>query len=283
MPSLKKFLSRFYDACILGPQMRLIGASMLFRVHRRMGIGNYETAQASGESFMLGRILPELLGSGDAVLLDVGANVGNYTRSLVERFPKSRIYSFEPVPATYSALVSNIKAGNVQCVPVGLSESVGTATMYDYGGQPGSEHSSLYAEVLTELHHASKVKSFEIKLETLDGFCRGAGIDRIDFLKIDTEGNELAVLKGAAGLLERKSIGLIQFEFNEMNLVSRVSLRDFYSRLPGFSFYRLHAKGLLPLGPYDIRNEIYVFQNILAVRNELYSADRLRKFIVKAG
>src|SRR6185436_3522307 len=101
----------------------------------------------------------------------------------------------------------------------------------------------------------------------------------VDFLKIDTEGNELKVLKGAQSLLQKNAIRAIQFEFNEMNVVSRVFLRDFYDILAGYTFYRLLPDGLLPLGRYSARNEIFAFQNIFAVNDAVIDKNLLTSFV----
>jgi hypothetical protein len=96
----------------------------------------------------------------------------------------------------------------------------------------------------------------------------GQAISHEDLLKIDVEGAELEVLKGAVGAIKAGKIDVIQFEFNEMNVVSRVFFRDFWHVLDGYSFYRL-----LPFGLFPIRNyrtffcELFAFQNIVAVRS----------------
>lgn len=99
----------------------------------------------------------------------------------------------------------------------------------------------------------------------LDQYCKDNAIDHIDFIKIDTEGHELSVLRGCEQLIYDHNLKVVQFEFNEMNVMSRSFLRDFYSILAGFSFYRLRQDGLLSLGKYNTRNEIFKFQNIIAV------------------
>jgi FkbM family methyltransferase len=200
------------------------------------------------------------------VLFDVGANVGTYSKALYAQFPKARIAAFEPMPATFDTLRRTLAATTVKCYSTGLSDAEGTAIIYDYDEMNG-EHASLYAGVLEELHHATKLKKTQVQLITLDAFCRTNGITGIDFLKIDAEGNELKVLQGARSMIQSNAIRAIQFEFNEMNVMSRVFLRDFYDVLKGFSFYRLLPDGLLPLGRYSSRNEIFVFQNILAIND----------------
>ncbi len=84
----------------------------------------------------------------------------------------------------------------------------------------------------------------------------------------------MEVLSGAKALLAEGRIHFIQFEFNEMNIISRVFLKDFYDLLQGFSLYRLDSNRLIPLAGYSSTNEIFKFQNLLAV-NDNFAADRL--------
>ena len=107
--------------------------------------------------------------------------------------------------------------------------------------------------------------SVEVSMDTMDNFTKKEGITYIDFLKIDTEGSELAVLQGASKLLENKSIGCIHFEFNEMNVISRTFFRDFRKLLHDYDLYRLLPKGLLPLDDSILFTEIFVYQNIIAL------------------
>jgi hypothetical protein len=75
-------------------------------------------------------------------------------------------------------------------------------------------------------------------------------------------------LRGAQHAIASGSIDLIQFEFNEMNVMSRVFFKDFYDVLPGYSFYRMVVDGLAPMGGYVARtHEVFVLHNIIAVRD----------------
>jgi hypothetical protein len=99
----------------------------------------------------------------------------------------------------------------------------------------------------------------------LDDVAANEGVEYIDFLKIDTEGHELAVLSGGSRLLREKRIGHIQFEFNALHVFSRAFFRDFRNILSDYELYRLLPKGLLPLDTSITSTEIFGFQNILAV------------------
>lgn len=88
-------------------------------------------------------------------------------------------------------------------------------------------------------------------------------------IKIDAEGHELKVLAGARRSIARGMIEAIHFEFNAMNITSRVFFRDFYDLLPGYRFYRMLPGGLAPLGDYDpVTCEILAYQNIVALRQD---------------
>jgi hypothetical protein len=91
-------------------------------------------------------------------------------------------------------------------------------------------------------------------------------IQRIDLLKLDTEGHELSVLEGARRLLESRAIDTIQFEFGGANIDSRTFLRDIVDVLrPTHGVYRLLKDGVEPLRN-DEREEIFTYANYIAVR-----------------
>ena len=91
----------------------------------------------------------------------------------------------------------------------------------------------------------------------------------IDFLKIDTEGYEMPCLIGAKESIENNKIKVIQFEFNTMNVYSKVFFKDFDLLSDKYSLYRLIQDGLIPINTYDpISCELYEFQNILAINKK---------------
>ena len=251
-------------------------------INRRQGIGSAETAEISGEKFLIEHVLPRLLNNEQPVMFDVGANVGHYSKALYSAFPKAHIVAFEPVPRTFEVLRATLATTTVKCCCVALSDAEGDALIYDYDQADGSEHASLFSGVLKDLHRAKAIKETSVPLLTLDAYCRGASIPEIDFLKIDTEGNELKVLKGSQTMIQKNAIRAIQFEFNEMNVVSRVFLKDFYDILQGYSFYRLLPSAVLPLGRYSPRNEIFAFQNVLALNDAVIGDSLVAPFVFSA-
>jgi FkbM family methyltransferase len=226
-----------------------------------MGIMNWESSEISGEANFLRRIL----GKDTRVIVDIGAHSGAYIRDVQQLAPAARIFGFEPHPITYSRLQGHGWQTNITLVNQGVGSKAGMMTLYDYAGDDGSEHASLLQGVI-ETIHMSRAVEHRVEVVTLDDFTSQHGIDYIDLLKVDTEGNELDVLHGATKLIANKAIGVIQFEFNAMNVISRSFLSDFMKLLQGYKFYRLLPQGCLEIARHDARlHEIFAFQNIVAI------------------
>jgi FkbM family methyltransferase len=199
------------------------------------------------------------------VILDVGANVGAYSAEILEIAPAARIYCFEPGPANVSRLEASLGT-QVTVIPVAVGSKTGSIALYDYEAGDGSSHASLHPEVFERIHqqpHRSRI----VAVTTIDDFVEQHSIDAITLLKIDVEGHELEVLKGATTTIREKKIDVVQFEFNEMNVVTRVFLSDFFDVLSDFVFFRLLPHGWIPISSRPIDN-IFAFQNIVAVRSD---------------
>jgi hypothetical protein len=91
-------------------------------------------------------------------------------------------------------------------------------------------------------------------------------LSRIDLLKIDTEGHELEVLHGARKLLAAGLIRVLHIEFNEMNVFSRVFLRDFRELLSRHTAYRM-LPGIISVSDSPLASELFAFQNVVFVPN----------------
>jgi len=128
----------------------------------------------------------------DAVILDVGANIGWYSLLFSKRLPRSRIYAFEPIQDTYKYLITNLTLNNARNVfpfNIGLSEKEGSSTYFYF---PGG--SVLASE--KNLIQCPKAQETVCKVDALDKFISSQKIDKIDLIKCDVEGAELFVVKG---------------------------------------------------------------------------------------
>ena len=259
-----RFLFDLYRKLVCRPIFFRLNTVLFQLSLRGLGILNYENDKISGEWYLIHKLLPKKIGTDRPILFDVGANVGNYSASLLGSFPRGFIHAFEPHPGNYARLLEKAVAGNMKCHNMAVGESKGSLTLYDRADHNGSAHASLHEAVISELH-GQKVVAHEVSVETLDEIAEREGVEFIDYLKIDTEGNEFAVLKGASRLLREERIGCIHFEFNEMNIISRVFFRDFRKILHRYDLYRLLPSGLLLLRDFPLETELFAYQNIFAV------------------
>lgn len=175
----------------------------------------------------IARLLPDLR---IFLILDVGANVGQSALAYAARFPGARILCFEPAPKTFAALrAATGRHANVRCFPVGFGAQrarvrmrVDTATMNRLVPHSGSAEGPA-----TEF----------VDLLTLDEYCASEGIGQASYLKIDTEGMDLEVLKGARALLSAEAFDLVEVEAG-MHPGNRyhVPLEDLKRHLEAFGY-----------------------------------------------
>ena len=157
-----------------------------------------------------------LAGRTDLVILDVGANRGDTVAEFREHFGRPSIIAFEPFEECYQALKERFReAGGVRLEQVALGATRETRPLHVYSGNnmnsllPMDDQSG---NVLRQ--HFSDTGTVEVKVETLDDFCRDNQVGRVDILKVDTQGFDLQVLKGAEGLLRTRRIQIVLLEVN---------------------------------------------------------------------
>lgn len=262
---LENIIAASYRALFARPSCYLFNKLLFDLSIRGLGLLNSENDQVSGESHFLKNVLSRY---DRPLVLDVGANRGNYAEKIAVNVPGTVLYAFEPHPATFLALQQVSVRRGFEAINCGMGAEPGTLKLFDrQPADDGTEHASLYREVIEDIHHAP-VTAVDVRVDTVDNFLAERGIDRVTLLKIDTEGHEYQVLLGAQKALAEGRIDLVQIEFNEMNVVSRVFFRDFLTLLGGaYDAYRLLPSGLLPLNKYRPRLcELFAFQNLLFVR-----------------
>jgi FkbM family methyltransferase len=233
-----------------------------------LGIRNNANQYLSGENaFIKNLIKTEALKNG--VVFDVGANIGDYSIFMRENGVVAPIFVFEPHPQTYQQLISNTKNLNLTYFNSGLGDATFETAIFDYKTNNGSQHASIYKEVIEDIHKSEAIET-KISITTLDSIVEKYNIEQISLLKIDTEGNELSVIKGAAKTITASKINYIQIEFNEMNIISHTFLRDFIRLLPNYKFYRLLPTEMLEIKEYTpLYHELFAFQNIIAVKDNV--------------
>jgi FkbM family methyltransferase len=138
------------------------------------------------------------LPSKGAVVLDVGGNIGLFTLFLVHKYGRDRfakIHVFEPNPDTFARLKRNLSANGLEG-PEGLCEAHMLA-LSDRAGTVYMEAPRGYS-VLSTISDAGTVP---VECKTLDAWREERGIAAVDLFKVDVEGHELSLLRGAPNTL----------------------------------------------------------------------------------
>jgi len=232
-----------------------------------MNYGRASDYQHNGEAWLASAIR-QMITSSTAVLFDVGANQGVFANQLIKAWQgmNYQLYAFEPSAKTFQILRSRVpELPFVHLVNKGMSDGAGTMDLFF--DKEGSGLASVYPRDLSHYHIDFSSKE-TIQLTTLDEFCASEKIQQIDFLKLDVEGHELAVLKGGSKMIGEGRVRLIQFEFGGCNIDSRTYFRDYFNFFQkDFRLYRMLSDGLQELPVYNERLEVFQSANYLAVRN----------------
>lgn len=233
---------------------------------RQMNFGSAAAYRSNGEFYSL-KQLALRWGNRNVMLFDVGANVGEFTLQILDAFRSMsiQVYAFEPSAKTGERLKTRIGgAPNVHIVPKALSDHDGSAELF-FPDKGSSTLGSLYQRDLAH-HNSYFTEKEQVAITTVDGFCLENKIEYIHLLKLDVEGHELSVLKGAEQMMGRDAIEVIQFEFGGTNIDSRTYFKDFYQLLsPKYKIYRILPRGLRELASYSEKLEIYQSANYLAI------------------
>jgi FkbM family methyltransferase len=234
----------------------VVRARSMFAAMRALGLGHKMFTLSSGETLRLRtndrgavRLVAErwyepgvrtairrLLRPGMTVV-DVGANIGYYTvqfSSLVG--PSGLVLAFEPQETALSELQFNLRlnaCNNVVVIPVALSDSTGTAPFYF--PEPGNEGFG----GLRQNSRFTAGRQASVPTALLDDVLEQYRPGGVDLIKIDAEGAELSILRGARGLLSSKQRPLILFEAVAENCAPfGYTPMDLFQMITGFG-YRL--------------------------------------------
>jgi FkbM family methyltransferase len=204
------------------------------------------------------------------VAFDVGAHHGEWTLHVLRQSPGVLVHAFEPSPPTNEllrhTLAPHIASGRVVVSAVALGSSPGAATFHHYLDAPGL--STFHRRATTEVEqNIAPPTQISVPVSTIDEYSRAAGVPRIDFLKIDTEGNELAVLKGAGGMLRSNAIECIQFEYGGTYLDAGITLAQVFDYLMPFdySLLRIEPTRLSHQPRFKRELEDFQFANYIAM------------------
>jgi len=240
------------------------------------------SALAKGKGFGMSSIREEVAAcsqmlAGDAkIMIDVGSNKGDYTAEVLHCYPIAEYHLFEP--SATNVFILRQRFANLSHVKIhqfGLSDRAGVALLYS--DSPGSGCASLSPPGFSDGRVAPIPMTENIQTRRFDEFWRSRSIKEqipIDYVKIDVEGHELAVMKGFGDLI--RQVRILQFEFGQKHIDTRTFFRDIWCYLieNQFSIYRLTPYGPERLLNYMERDETFLVTNFIALNTNLQTLIR---------
>jgi FkbM family methyltransferase len=152
------------------------------------------------------------VGADAEIVFDVGAKYGRDAGQFLRLFPKAKIYAVDCAPGAIERLRGAFHSSpRVEVVPLAFLNVYGDS-VFPFHLCEMSGSSSVHPITPLFAQETRNTETIQVRATTLDEFCEGRGIERIDLLKIDTEGSDLAVLQGAQRLLADQAIQAVHVE-----------------------------------------------------------------------
>jgi len=215
-----------------------------------------------------GALIRCLIKPGD-VVFDIGANTGQWSSMVLSDVGKVRLHSFEPVTDTFALLKINLGSSGAHLHNIAISANNGSENFYHYNRNAKlARMSSFYRRNnAVEQQFNTVPVPVSVQAQTLDSFCEKHSISRVDFVKIDTEGAELDVLRGAANLLHEQRIKIIQFEYGGTYPDAGITLHQVCRLLSSHNcvIFRILHDGIVHMADWRDSLENNRYSNYLAV------------------
>lgn len=199
------------------------------------------------------------------VIFDIGANIGWYSIHLSKKLIGAKIYSFEPIPETFSKLKKNIELNsikNISLVNIPLSNKVQNLTFYYSPSATGASSS-------VNISEENDIKKLDCVTDTIDYFVTNNRIEKIDFIKCDVEGSELFVFQGGMESIKRHSPIIftemlrkwaVKFNYHPndiINLFKSIGYKCFYSSNSKLKAIDFILEDTIPTNFFFLQPEIH--------------------------
>jgi FkbM family methyltransferase len=212
----------------------------------------------NGENFIVDKLSPKC-----SNILDIGANKGEWTEYFLERNSSVNAILYDPSVQAYNYLKEKFKnTKNVQIIKKAVSDSPGNATFYE---EPDlGETSSLVGSFSNK-----QSKTTVVEVSTIDLELERQNIQKVDYLKIDAEGYDFHVLKGATESLSKRKITYLQFEYNMPWAYAGTTLINAINFLESHNYevFLLQTGGLYKFN-YKRYGDFFEYANFFATPSE---------------
>ena len=234
------------------------------------GFKNYGNFNLTGEKKFI-----KLIGEEINLSIDIGANIGKYTKLLLTE-TNSEVIAFEPLPKAFEELeeIERNFSSRLKIYNIGIGNKKSNLEL-NYSSEKSEKAS--FIEDLDKLSFIDSKNNKKIIVEviTLDSFFKKYDQTykekEIDLLKIDTEGFELEVLNGSSETLINKKPKFIQIEFNWHQLFKEQTIYKFSKILSNYEVFKILPFGnsLIKIDPKRPESNIFHLSNFVFIRKDI--------------
>tara|TARA_B100001057_G_scaffold4691_1_gene4205 strand:+ start:439 stop:1281 length:843 start_codon:yes stop_codon:yes gene_type:complete len=265
-----KVLSSIYIYIFGRRRMQFINNIIFSLSLNAKGYKNYGSFNKTGEKKFIKKINKDLF-----FCLDIGANVGKYTELLLKE-TESKIVSFEPLEKAFQEL-KMIESQNPSRLKV-FNNAIGEKKeILELNYSNDMSEKASFTEHLDKLsfYEFHKNKKIKKNILSLDSFVKENldifNVKEIDLIKIDTEGFELEVLKGAQETIKKMSPKYVQLEFNWHQLFKNHNMYSFSKYLKEYQLFQILPFGndLIKVDPNRPETNIYHLSNFVYIRKDM--------------
>ena len=275
--NIKKILIFFYKKISLiyififgRKNMQSINNVFLSLTLNAKGYKNFGNFEQTGEKKFIQSISKDL-----AICIDIGANVGKYTNLLLLE-TNSEIISFEPLKEAFKELqkIEKEYPNRLKVFNYAIGEK---NTNLELNFSDEKSEKATFSNDIDKLSFFDHEKNKKVMTDivTLDSFFLEnsslINTSNIDLIKIDTEGFELEVIKGAKETIKNKLPKYIQLEFNWHQLFKNHSMYKFSQYLNNYELFQILPFGekLIKVDPARPETNIFHLSNFVYIRKDI--------------
>lgn len=263
--SAMEVIQEFLDSLTTIEQREVVADRILQKVLTLKGYNNFQNFEISGEQCFFDNVLRKM---NPKVCVDVGANIGDYTKALLTS-THALVIAFEPLDKPFESLLNIKEEFKGRLVPENKGVGALDETLDIYYNDEVTAHAS-FSKAVQSVPYLNNVLSKKTEVVSLDSYFSKHLDYVVDFIKIDTEGFEFEVLMGAKNLIKTHKPKAIQIEFNWHQLFRGQTLFSFSEMLVGYTPFQMLPTDLVKRDPKDPYSNIYQFSNFVFIRNDYF-------------